>query len=121
MSSLPTGQPIIDPHHHLWEHPTKRYMTEDLRADVGSVPGITGTVFLECASAYREEGPVAFRPVGETEFVVAADPDGFIRGIVGRRVVHAEIDPGDVDGGHRHIVASMARGRGGRETGPRSD
>ena len=34
----------------------------------------TATVFVECASGYRTDGPEAFRPVGETEFVVAADP-----------------------------------------------
>ena len=43
----------------------------------------TNTVFVECGSGYRTDGPEAFRPVGETEFVVAADPDGFIAGIVG--------------------------------------
>ena len=74
---------IVDPHHHLWEHAQNPYMTGELRADTGSVAGVAKTVFVECASAYRTDGPEAFRPVGETEFVVAADPDGFIAGIIG--------------------------------------
>jgi predicted TIM-barrel fold metal-dependent hydrolase len=74
---------IVDPHHHLWEHPTKPYMMAELGADTASVAGVTKTVFVECGSGYRPDGPEAFRPVGETEFVVAADPDGSIAGIVG--------------------------------------
>jgi L-fuconolactonase len=77
---------IVDPHHHLWEHPEKPYLTAQLRADTGSVRvagGVAKTVFVECGSGYRTDGPEAFRPVGETEFVVAAEPDGFIAGIVG--------------------------------------
>jgi L-fuconolactonase len=73
----------IDPHHHLWEHPTNPYMMAELRADTASVSGVTTTVFVECGSGYRADGPEAFRPVGETEFVVAADPDGSIGAIVG--------------------------------------
>jgi predicted TIM-barrel fold metal-dependent hydrolase len=30
---------------------------------------VTATVFIECRSMYRVDGPVEFRPVGETEFV----------------------------------------------------
>ena len=74
---------IVDPHHHLWEHAERPYMPPELHADTSSVDGVAKTVFVECASSYRTEGPEAFRPVGETEFVVAADPDGFIAGIVG--------------------------------------
>jgi len=74
---------IVDPHHHLWEHSERPYMPPELHADTGSVDGVAATVFVECMSGYRTDGPEAFRPVGETEFVVAADPDGFIAGIVG--------------------------------------
>src|SRR5690349_18504523 len=58
-------------------------MAPELRADTDTVPEVAKTVFVECASGYRTDGPEAFRPVGETEFVVAADPDGFVAGIVG--------------------------------------
>jgi L-fuconolactonase len=74
---------ICDPHHHLWDRPGHRYMLEELTADTGSGHRVERTVFVECASGYRSDGPAAFRPVGETDFVVAADPGGFIAGIVG--------------------------------------
>src|SRR6476646_7060603 len=82
---------ICDPHHHLWDHPTSRYLLEELRADTGSGHRVERTVFVECMSAYRDHGPPALRPVGETEFVTAqarasdaASPAGaVIAGIVG--------------------------------------
>ncbi|HEX7775280.1 MAG TPA: amidohydrolase family protein [Parvibaculum sp.] len=61
--------PIIDPHHHLWDHPDSRYMLDELRADTGSGHNIRATVFVECKSMYRAEGPDHLKPVGETEFV----------------------------------------------------
>ena len=63
------GLPICDPHHHLWDHPDSRYLLDELLADTGSGHNVVSTVFVECASMYRAEGPVALRPVGETEFV----------------------------------------------------
>lgn len=61
--------PIIDPHHHLWDYPESRYMLDELNADTGSGHNIRATVFVECKSMYRAEGPEHLRPVGETEFV----------------------------------------------------
>jgi predicted TIM-barrel fold metal-dependent hydrolase len=62
-------RPICDPHHHLWDHPDSRYLLDELLADTGSGHNVVSTVFVECASMYRAEGPEAMRPVGETEFV----------------------------------------------------
>jgi L-fuconolactonase len=61
--------PIVDPHHHLWDHPGSRYLLDELLADAGSGHNVVATVFVECASMYRADGPEALRPVGETEFV----------------------------------------------------
>ena len=61
--------PICDPHHHLWDHPASRYLIEELNADTGSGHRIESTVFVECASFYRADGPQALAPVGETEAV----------------------------------------------------
>lgn len=107
--------PICDPHHHLWDRPGNRYMTEELRADADSGHNVEHTVFVECMSGYKTDGPEAFRPVGETEFVVAADPDGFIAGIVGfadlrvaeiDEVLAAHIEAGDGRfRGIRHVNA----------------
>ena len=61
--------PICDPHHHLWDRPHDRYLLDDLLKDTGSGHNIVNTVFVECRSMYRNEGPEDLRPVGETEFV----------------------------------------------------
>ena len=59
-------RPIVDPHHHMWRD---RYVLEDLWADTGSGHNVVKTVFIECRSEYRQEGPEHLRPVGETEFM----------------------------------------------------
>ena len=66
---LEPNLPIVDPHHHLWDRPHWVYMLDDLLADINSGHNIVATVFLQCRSMHRAEGPEAFRPVGETEFV----------------------------------------------------
>jgi predicted TIM-barrel fold metal-dependent hydrolase len=64
--------PIVDPHHHLWEHADlTRYRLEDLHADTGAGHRIEGTVFMECMWGYRPDGPEPLRPVGETETLAA--------------------------------------------------
>jgi predicted TIM-barrel fold metal-dependent hydrolase len=60
--------PIIDPHHHFWDRPNNRYVLEDLAADVAA-HHVRQTVFIECTSMYRADGPEEFKVVGETEFV----------------------------------------------------
>ena len=60
--------PIIDPHHHLWDRPGNRYMLEDLVEDTRA-HNVRQTVFVECTSMYRADGPEELRVVGETEFV----------------------------------------------------
>ncbi|NQW16169.1 MAG: amidohydrolase family protein [Chloroflexi bacterium] len=60
---------ICDPHHHLWDRPDSRYLLDELVQDTGGGHRITETVFVECSSMYRKDGPEGLRPVGETEFV----------------------------------------------------
>jgi L-fuconolactonase len=66
---LEPALPICDAHHHLWDHPGRRYLLDELLADTGSGHNIVATVFVECVSMYRSDGPLAMRPIGETEFV----------------------------------------------------
>lgn len=68
-------QPIIDPHHHLW-HANRwthgaPYLLNELWADTESGHNIRKTVFVQCSSSYRTDGPEHLKPVGETEFVAA--------------------------------------------------
>jgi len=62
--------PIIDPHHHFWERPGSRYLLDELVADTAG-HNIRQTVFIECTSEYRTDGPEELRVIGETDFVEA--------------------------------------------------
>ena len=68
--------PIVDSHHHLW--PPGYWIPYDLAAletDLGRGHCVDATVFVECMTSFRPEGTDdALRPLGETEFVVAAAP-----------------------------------------------
>jgi L-fuconolactonase len=64
--------PIVDPHHHLWEFPTSRYLLPELLADTGSGHRIESTVFVECTAFYRADTPPELAVIGETEFVNGA-------------------------------------------------
>src|SRR5437870_6874236 len=72
---LDPGTAICDAHHHLWEYPESVYLVDDLLADAAG-RRVTSTVFVECRSGYRRDGPAAMQPVGETEWVAARAPDG---------------------------------------------
>jgi len=135
--------PIIDPHHHLWDRPpppgpppprfafesatrhVPRYLLDDLLADLASGHNIRATVYLECGSMYRADGPAEMRPVGETEFVngmaamTASGRYGDVRvaaGIVG----HADLFLGDAVSAvlEAHVAAGGGRFRGVRLTAP---
>jgi L-fuconolactonase len=69
-TALEPELPIIDPHHHLWDTPQRGlYLLPELMADIGGGHNIVSTVFLECQSMFRADGPEEMRPVGEVEFV----------------------------------------------------
>jgi predicted TIM-barrel fold metal-dependent hydrolase len=47
------------------------YLLEQFAQDVDSSHHTLATVYVECHNAYRDSGPAAFKPVGETEFAAA--------------------------------------------------
>jgi predicted TIM-barrel fold metal-dependent hydrolase len=61
--------PIIDPHHHLWVRNDNTYLLNELLSDLNAGHKITATVFEECHSMYRPDGPSDEASLGETEFV----------------------------------------------------
>ncbi len=61
--------PIVDPHHHLWNLPTNRYLLDEALDDFTAGHHITHTVHVQCRSMYRADGEEEMKPVGETEFV----------------------------------------------------
>jgi L-fuconolactonase len=121
-AALEPDLPIIDPHHHLWDYPkveNGRYLLDELLADINTGHNVVATVFVECGSMFRADGPEALRPVGETEFVqgiaamsasgvygktrVAAGIVGFADLLLGARVREVM---------EAHIAASPNRFRG---------
>src|SRR6202158_2031110 len=108
-------RPIVDPHHHLWDRGGARYLIEDMVADTAPGHNIVATVYVDCRSMYRAQGPEAFRPVGEVEFAngVAAmsasggyGPAAICAGIVS----HANLLLGD--GARPVLEAEIAAGQG---------
>jgi len=63
---------IIDPHHHLWDYPHSRYLSGELAADIAQGHRVTATVYVECMSGYRGDGPEHLRVAGETAFAAQA-------------------------------------------------
>ena len=46
-----------------------RYLLDEILADARSGHNVVSTVFIECGSMFKTDGPEAMRPVGEIEFV----------------------------------------------------
>ncbi|MGI9169353.1 MAG: amidohydrolase family protein [Caulobacteraceae bacterium] len=140
---LEPALPIVDPHHHLWDHPAAavaafsatghgfaraiagvpHYLLDELLADIQSGHNVRATVYVECGSMYRASGPPAMRPVGETEFVngvAAMGASGLYgearpcAGIVG----HADLTSGGAVAEvlEAHIAAGGSRFRGIRHS-----
>jgi predicted TIM-barrel fold metal-dependent hydrolase len=130
--------PIVDTHHHLWgdnpvtvaasasgasqqvsegatSHQWTPYSIDDLRRDLGSGHNIVKTVFMECLSYYRTDGPVHLRPVGEVEWVMSqVSDDRVMSGIVG----HADLMLGAAVGEvlDAHTAAGGTRFKGIRHS-----
>ena len=116
--------PIIDTHHHLWVRGDHRYLLEDLLVDLNSGHNVVATVFLQCHSMYRADGPKEMRPIGETEFVngIAAMSASGMFGAT--RVAAGIVGYADLAMGDRveavleaHIRAGGGRFRGVRDSG----
>jgi predicted TIM-barrel fold metal-dependent hydrolase len=116
---LEPERPICDPHHHLWDRGGNRYLIDELIADTGSGHNIVSTVFIECLSMYRADGPEAYRPIGETEFVQGVAAMSASGGYGPTRACAAIISYADLALGdavrpvlEAHIAASPNRFRG---------
>src|SRR3954452_15994461 len=117
-------RPIVDPHHHLWNR-GHRYLIEEMVADIASGHNVVATVYVDCRSMYRAQGPEAFRPVGELEFAngVAAmsasggySPAAICAGIVS----HANLLLGEAARAEleAEIIVGHGRFRGIRHSSP---
>jgi predicted TIM-barrel fold metal-dependent hydrolase len=117
--ALDAALPILDAHIHLWpvgdEAPfSKPYLLPDLMADTTAGHQVSGTVYVECSSNYRQDGPEHLRPVGETEWLRALidreNHTGIIRAIVGYADLSTSELIGKVMDGHRSAVGSLFKG-----------
>jgi L-fuconolactonase len=85
--------PIVDPHHHIWHLPDalldsldklpgkdgtdiarmyrlhRRYLIDELLADLNAGHNIRATVFADAHTMYRAKGPAELKSIGEVEFV----------------------------------------------------
>lgn len=121
--ALDPDRKIIDPHHHFWDRPQSRYILDDLNDDTSEGHNIVATVFVECGSMYRADGPRQLRPVGETEYVngiaaqSASGQYGDMRAALGI-VGHADLRLGSAvdEVLEAHLAAAPERFRGIRHS-----
>ena len=113
--------PIIDTHHHLWDRPDFRYLLHDLLDDTNTGHNIVATVFLQCHTMYRAQGPEELRPVGETEFVTGIAAMSGSGGYGKTRVAAGIVGYADLTLGDRveAVLEAQIRAGGGRFRGVR--
>lgn len=112
---------IVDPHHHLWPKPHLSYDLEELWSDTEDGHNVTKTVFMECGSSYRADGPEHMKPVGETEFIAAASAKAAKspgKAQIAALVAHADLRRDDLDTIlDAHTTAAKGLFRGIRHAG----
>ena len=121
-AALEPALPIIDPHHHFWDTPQRgRYLLTELLDDLGGGHNIVSTVFLECRSMYKKDGPAETAPVGEVEFVNGIAAMSASGGYGPCRVAEAIIGHADLTLGARirEVLEAEIRVGGGRFRGIR--
>ena len=126
--------PIVDAHHHIWSRTGWVYGAEELTKDLISGHLITSTVFVQCREHYYQFGDEAFKPIGETEYIVqtANEAEELIKNNTAKNFNHkikiceAIVGFADLTLGDRvaavleaHISASNHRFRGIRHSGAR--
>ena len=67
---LAPEQPIFDAHHHLWDRPESRYRADDFQLDVMQGHNVRASLFVQCRTGYRTDGPDELKPVGEVKTVL---------------------------------------------------
>jgi predicted TIM-barrel fold metal-dependent hydrolase len=126
--------PIVDTHHHLYDRLSeahaaiaegkRRYLIDELLADMNSGHTVIATVHVDGGSMYRADGPNEYRVVGETEFINGQAAMS-ASGLYGpSRVAAGMVGSVDLRFGDRvkgvleaHILAGGGRFRGVRQTG----
>lgn len=63
--------PIVDAHHHLRDRDGEIYLADEYLADLATGHRVVASVAVETGVRFRDEGPEALRPAGETAFLAA--------------------------------------------------
>ena len=112
---------IVDPHHHLWVRSGANYLVPDLAEDLASGHNVVSTVYAQCHSMYRQDGPEELRSLGETEFVAGCAAMGASGAFGKTRICEAMFGEVDLTLGERargifeqHLDRSGGRFRGVR-------
>ncbi|MBV7483213.1 amidohydrolase [Bordetella sp. BOR01] len=123
---LDPALPIVDPHHHLWQH-GRRYLLDELLADLADGHRVVATVFCQSEYGYLAEGPQALRPVGETALMAGlaeqARRQGVRTQVCAGILGYADLQLGDavLPVLQAHIEAAAGRFRGVRHVAARHD
>jgi L-fuconolactonase len=107
--------PIVDAHHHFYDRPNWRYLSDEYRADACSGHRVRASVYMQALTRYRTSGPEALEPVGETEYVAKVTQGSAPRiaaGIVGHANLRSGAAVSDVL--EAHLEAGLGRFRGVR-------
>lgn len=108
--------PIVDAHIHLWHR--DNYFARDFLADVGSGHHVAASVYAECGMAYADDPREAFRPVGETRYVLdqVRIAEGSGHGLAAGILCAADLELGQ---GVKPVLAAHAEAAQGRLRGVR--
>ena len=119
--ALEPDLPIVDPHHHLWVRSGAAYLVPEFAADLASGHNVVSTVYAQCHSMYRQDGPAELRSLGETEFVAGCAAMGASGAFGPARICEAMFGEVDLTLGERarplfeqHLERSGGRFRGVR-------
>lgn len=120
-AAIDPQQKIVDPHHHLWDPPSGRYLFQEFLDDIDTGHNITSTIFAPCHTMYRATGPEEMKPIGETEFVVGVGAMSDSGNYGKTRVCHGVIGALNLLDGDRngHVLDAHLRVAGSRFKGIR--
>jgi len=88
---LDPEQPILDAHHHLWDRPGSRYRCEEFLADLANGHNVCASIYVQCRTGYRTDGPETLRSVGEVDTIRrwARDADTSVYPV--KLIAHADL------------------------------
>jgi len=114
--------PIVDAHHHLWDRQGARYLAHEFLEDTGSGHRVVSTVYVQCRSMLRADGPVEMRPLGEVEFANGIAAMGASGSYGQTRCCEAIVGGADLSQGEwvAPVLEAMLQVSGGRLRGIRN-